>query len=280
MKAAVGVFLLTAAVAATPAAADIWVFTERDHRGEERRIKRTVRDLRNLDLDDQITSLVADERWLVCTEPLFKGDCRVVEGSVPNLRFLGLNNRITSMRKAPAELPASPEPVPPPEKAAPPKAKPKPTQAAPAEKAAPPKAKPKPAAVSPKPAAEPTPPPTVAEGDSPTAWRSKHPAPEPTPPPGPPEALPREWWEGGEDTPAVEVFEKPNYQGRRVRLEEAVADLGKLEQPVGSLLVRTGSWRVCSRPKFRGNCQTLDPAGQGLADSTLIGSLRPETAPE
>jgi hypothetical protein len=75
----------------------------------------------------------------------------------------------------------------------------------------------------------------------------------------------------------VELFEKPNYQGRRVRLKEAVANLAELEQPVGSIVVRAGSWRVCSRPRFRGQCQTLAASGDGLADTTLIGSLRPES---
>jgi len=81
-----------------------------------------VRDLRNYGFDDRISSLETDEAWEVCTEPLYRGDCRIVQGVVPNLRMLGLNNRITSMRRAseemltelrkPPETPRSAEPVP------------------------------------------------------------------------------------------------------------------------------------------------------------------------
>jgi hypothetical protein len=192
------------------------------------------------------------ERWQVCTEPLFKGDCRIVEGSVANLRLLGLNNRITSMRKAPEEL-TTPEPPPPAPTA---KTPAKPSAEPPAKPSKKPKAEAELPTKSPKPKAE-----AEAEAEVP-AKPSKPPAATQVPAPTAalPEALPREWWEGGDDTPSVEVFERPNYQGRRVRLEEAVADLTKLEQPVGSLLVRAGSWRVCSRPRFRGHCQTLTPA--------------------
>ena len=59
-----------------------------------------VPDLRKLDFDDRISSLQADERWLVCSAPRYKGDCREVEGSLINLRDEGLNDRITSLRPA------------------------------------------------------------------------------------------------------------------------------------------------------------------------------------
>jgi hypothetical protein len=242
MKAAVGIVLLTAALAAPPVAADLRVWTERDQQGDERRIRRTVRDLRNLGWDDRISSLQADERWLVCSEPLFRGDCRVVEGTVPNLRVLGLNNRITSMRKAPDEVPASPE-LPPPEPAP--------------RKSTPPKS------------ADEPPPHERAPVEKPSA---------PSPAPSAPPPAPREWWEGaGVGTrPQLELFEKPNYEGRRLRLEREIADTTVLDQPVGSLLVRAGAWQVCSRPRFRGQCRTLDTSGEGLAETKLVGSLRPE----
>ena len=99
MKAAVGTLLL-AAIFAVPAAADIRVWSERDRQGDGREIRRAVRDLRNYDFDDRISSLETDEPWEICTEPLYRGDCRIVQGIAPNLRMLGLNNRITSMRKA------------------------------------------------------------------------------------------------------------------------------------------------------------------------------------
>lgn len=95
----------------------------------------------------------------------------------------------------------------------------------------------------------------------------------PTPPPAP-----REWWEGGgaATRPQLELFEKPNYEGRRLRLEQEIKDTTVLDQPVGSLLVRAGVWQICSRPRFRGQCRTLDASGEGLAETDLVGSLRPE----
>jgi hypothetical protein len=292
MKATVGATLLASALAALPVAADIRVWTERDHQGEERRVRREVRDLKHVDFDDRISSLQADERWLICSEPLFRGDCRVVEGTVLNLRDLGLNNRITSMRRAPAELPAStlkpPKEPPPPASAkakssSPPRsASTKPKTSFPAKELSPPAsdtAEISPAAQArPEPASEQTgkpldPEPRVAEPPA-----SEAPAADTRP--ATPAPAPREWWEdvgAATSPPQLELFEKPNYQGRRLRLEEAVRDLAELKQPVGSIVVRAGSWRVCSRPRFRGQCQTLAASGEGLADTTLVGSLRPES---
>jgi len=90
----------------------------------------------------------------------------------------------------------------------------------------------------------------------------------------------REWWEGADDDangpPQLELFEKPNYEGRRLRLEQAISDLTSLDQSVGSLLVRSGSWQICSKPQFRGRCRTVDASSMGVPETPLIGSLRPE----
>jgi hypothetical protein len=82
--------------------------------------------------------------------------------------------------------------------------------------------------------------------------------------------------DGSGGPPQLELFEKPNYEGRRLRLEEAVSDFTQLDQPVGSLLVRAGSWKICSKPQFRGRCRTLDASSTGVPEAPLIGSLRPE----
>jgi hypothetical protein len=245
-----------AALLASPAAADLHVWKDKDQQGEHRRIRRAVRDFRNLRLDDAISSLKADERWLVCSEPLFRGDCRLVEGNVSNLTELGFNNRITSARPAPPELE-----IPPPE------AEPEPEPAAPA-------------------------PSTAEEATLPdaTSWRKTAP---PSPAPAPsrePEPAPgTEWWSGEQAAPVfeaprerrrraprIEAFAEPNYAGKRLRLNDAIVNVGELDQPVQSLLVRSGTWQVCSRPGFQGDCTTLLVGSVG-SDLGTIGSLRPVT---
>ena len=383
MKAAVGALLLTATFA-VPAAADIRVWTEKDRQGDGREIRRAVRDLRNYDFDDRISSLETDEPWEICTEPLYRGDCRVVQGVVLNLRVLGLNNRITSMRRASDEMitgtmntrpvPTAPpktqttkaepvpersttartttspertkaqapratetvkaEPVPEPSKPAermkaqtlPPtetaKAEPVPEPAATATATArtttptqttKPEPVPEPSATArttsptqttkPEPIPEPsatarttTPPETAPSTPEPVpepsaqsegqgagevpadAWRKVKPLPAPKPEPAP---ATQEWWQGGDETagapPTLDLFEKPNFEGKRVRLEQAISDVTALDQSVGSLLVRSGSWKICSKPQFRGRCRTVDASGMGVPETALIGSLRPET---
>ena len=95
-------FLLGFALAltATQAAGGIKVYVNKDYDGASIEIDSAVPDLRKLDFDDRISSLQADERWLVCSAPKFKGDCREVEGGLVNLRAEGLNDRITSLKPA------------------------------------------------------------------------------------------------------------------------------------------------------------------------------------
>jgi hypothetical protein len=87
-------------VSATEALAGIKVYVDKNHNGASIQIDSAIPDLRKLDFDDRISSLQADETWLVCSAPRYKGDCREVEGSLVNLREEGLNDRITSLRPA------------------------------------------------------------------------------------------------------------------------------------------------------------------------------------
>ena len=91
---------LVLVVAATQAGAGIKVYTDKNYGGASIQIDSAIPDLRKLDFDDRISSLQADEKWLVCSAPKFKGDCREVEGSLVNLRQEGLNERISSLRPA------------------------------------------------------------------------------------------------------------------------------------------------------------------------------------
>jgi hypothetical protein len=89
---------LVVALAGPRASAGIKVYVDKDYKGDSIEIDAAIPDLRKLDFDDRISSLQADERWLVCSAPRFKGDCREVEGGVVNLRQEGLNDRITSLK--------------------------------------------------------------------------------------------------------------------------------------------------------------------------------------
>ena len=91
---------LALVVTATQAGAGIKVYTDKNYQGPSIQIDSAVPDLRKLDFDDRISSLQADEKWLVCSAPRFKGDCREVEGALVNLRAEGLNERISSLRPA------------------------------------------------------------------------------------------------------------------------------------------------------------------------------------
>jgi hypothetical protein len=92
--------LSLATLAVTQAGAGIKVYVDKNYGGASIQIDSAVPDLRKLDFDDRISSLQADEKWLVCSAPRFKGDCREVEGALVNLRAEGLNERISSLRPA------------------------------------------------------------------------------------------------------------------------------------------------------------------------------------
>jgi hypothetical protein len=86
------------ALVASQALAGIKVYTDKNYGGASIQIDSAIPDLRKVDFDDRISSLQADEKWLVCSAPKFKGDCREVEGGLENLRAEGLNERISSLR--------------------------------------------------------------------------------------------------------------------------------------------------------------------------------------
>ena len=231
------VFIALCAVHPQLAYSGIVLWTEKDQQGEVRRIKRAVSDLRRFRLDDKVSSLHADERWLVCSEPAFRGDCREVYGTVANLRLLGMNNRITSLR------PIRNEPI---------------VRSVPRPSPAPPRSRPsarQPAHVEPRPGPE-------AEW-----WQGPEAGVRFEDVTKPPRSA----------RPQVYVFGRPDYRGQRLRIEEPVADLGQLDLGLeaGSVLVRRGRWEICSRPQFQGECRPIPAEKRGIAEIVLAGSLRP-----
>ena len=103
MTRAARAFLVLVSLALTPCVAEagLTVWRDKNQRGPSQRVDRAVPDLRRLDIDDQISSLAADEPWLVCSEPRYRGECRVIDGTVENLHGSGMNDRISSLRPAP-----------------------------------------------------------------------------------------------------------------------------------------------------------------------------------
>lgn len=90
--------LLPVALAPCLAEAGITVWRDKDQRGPSQRVDGAVPDLRRIGFDDQISSLAAEEPWLVCSEPRYRGECREIDGTVENLHGSGMNDRISSLR--------------------------------------------------------------------------------------------------------------------------------------------------------------------------------------
>ena len=95
------VFLVFVAMAPGLAHAGLRVWRDKNQSGPSQQVDHAVPDLRKLSLDDQISSLTADEPWLVCSEPRYKGECRLIDGTVDNLHGSGMNDRISSALPAP-----------------------------------------------------------------------------------------------------------------------------------------------------------------------------------
>ena len=95
------VLLLPVVLATCVAEAGVTFWRDKDQRGPSQHTSGAVPDLRRIGFDDQISSLTADEPWLVCSEPRYRGECRVIEGTVENLHGSGMNDRISSLRPAP-----------------------------------------------------------------------------------------------------------------------------------------------------------------------------------
>lgn len=57
------------------------------------------------------------------------------------------------------------------------------------------------------------------------------------------------------------LFEDDNFRGRAVTVRETTDDLSRIgfNDKVSSIMVRSGTWDVCTDSGFRGNCKTLTP---------------------
>ena len=59
----------------------------------------------------------------------------------------------------------------------------------------------------------------------------------------------------------IELFAGTGYRGPRVGLDHDRGELGNDRYGIGvsSVVVNEGTWELCSRPGFRGDCDTYEP---------------------
>jgi len=81
-------------------AAQVTFFENENFGGRTFSTGREVRNLQRFGFNDRASSVeVVGERWEVCEDRNFRGDCRVLRpGRYPSLRSMGLNNSVTSVR--------------------------------------------------------------------------------------------------------------------------------------------------------------------------------------
>lgn len=58
---------------------------------------------------------------------------------------------------------------------------------------------------------------------------------------------------------AIDLYGRPDFRGRAVRIENNVRDLSErnFEGRASSAVVHEGAWQVCTRPYFEGRCEVL-----------------------
>ena len=79
----------------------VTVFTNPNFRGRSASFNGDVADLRQYNLNDQITSIEIPngETWEVCQDIDFGNQCTTIRGNVADLRSMGWSDRISSMRR-------------------------------------------------------------------------------------------------------------------------------------------------------------------------------------
>lgn len=78
----------------------------------------------------------------------------------------------------------------------------------------------------------------------------------------------------------IELFDRPDFGGQRLTLNQGAPDLGAygMGGRASSVVVHRGNWEFCTRPDFRGACITVGPGRYGRLPAALndsLASLRP-----
>ena len=80
--------------------ADLIVYVDPDGRGRSLPVNGSIRYLRDLGFNDNISSIqVNSGRWEICSDPDYRGRCRVIDQSVGYTLNIGLNDNISSIRR-------------------------------------------------------------------------------------------------------------------------------------------------------------------------------------
>jgi hypothetical protein len=68
----------------------------------------------------------------------------------------------------------------------------------------------------------------------------------------------REW---RQELGAIDLYGRPDFRGRSVRVQDEVRDLDQLffDGRASSVIVHEGTWQLCSEPNFRGRCGVFRP---------------------
>ena len=76
----------------------------------------------------------------------------------------------------------------------------------------------------------------------------------------------------------ITLFEDAGFRGRQVTLRSDAGDLSRMgfNDKTSSVIVRSGTWEVCSDSNFRGRCEVIGPGEYGRLNNmeNQISSLR------
>lgn len=76
----------------------IMVFEHADFRGRSLEIEGEISNLKEVGMNDRISSVATRGRWEVCTDAGFRGNCMIIDGDISNLKEARMNDSISSMR--------------------------------------------------------------------------------------------------------------------------------------------------------------------------------------
>jgi hypothetical protein len=64
---------------------------------------------------------------------------------------------------------------------------------------------------------------------------------------------------------SIQMFSRPGYRGRSIALDRNMPDLNavRFNDRASSLVVRRGTWQLCTDDQYRGNCQVFEPGRYG-----------------
>lgn len=91
-------------------------------------------------------------------------------------------------------------------------------------------------------------------------------------------------WPSATRAAPIELYEQPQFQGMALGLDRAnpnLADYG-FDNKASSVVVRSGSWELCTEAQFRGSCLVLGPGQHATLPPGLqrsLSSVRPKDGP-